>query len=55
MAAEFAMITHKQEQRFMYLVKRLKAAYDICCGSDGFTQEERDSIHILSGNTFHHL
>jgi len=46
MAAEFAMITHKQEQRFIYLVKRLKAAYDICCGSDGFTQEDRDHIHF---------
>ena len=46
MAAEFAMITDKQEKRFMYLVQRLKAAYDICCGSDGFSQDERDHIHF---------
>jgi len=30
----------------MYLVQRLKAAYDICCGSDGFSQGERDHIHF---------
>ena len=46
MAAEFAMITDNQEKRFMYLVQRLKAAYDICCGSDGFSQGERDHIHF---------
>jgi type I restriction enzyme R subunit len=46
MAAEFAMLTDKQEKRFMYLVKRLKAAYDICCGSDAFSQDERDYIHF---------
>jgi len=46
MAAEFAMITDNQEKRFMYLVQRLKAAYDICCGSDWFSQEERDHIHF---------
>jgi len=45
-AAEFAMITDHQEKRFMYLVQRLKAAYDICCGSDGFSQGERDHIHF---------
>ncbi len=46
MAAEFAMLTDHQEKRFMYLVQRLKAAYDICCGSDGFSQEERDHVHF---------
>ena len=30
----------------MMLVKRLKAAYDICCGSDKLSQEERDLIHF---------
>ena len=30
----------------MYLVQRLKAAYDICCGSDGFNQTERDHVHF---------
>ena len=46
MAAEFVQITEKSEKRFMYLVKRLKAAYDICCGSDAFEQNERDYIHF---------
>jgi type I restriction enzyme R subunit len=46
MAAEFAQVTDKIEKRFMYLVQRLKAAYDICCGSDDLTQMERDYIHF---------
>jgi len=46
MAAEFVQATEKQEKQFMYLVKRMKAAYDICCNSDAFTQLERDSIHF---------
>jgi len=45
-AAEFAMLTDKQEKRFMYLVKRLKAAYDICCGSEELSQIERDHVHF---------
>lgn len=46
MAAEFIQVTDKIEKRFMYLVKRLKAAYDICCGSDSFIQSERDHMHF---------
>ena len=46
MAAEFVQITDKVEKHFMYLVQRLKAAYDICSGSDAFTQSERDHIHF---------
>jgi type I restriction enzyme, R subunit len=46
MAAEYAQVTDKTEKRFMALAKRLKAAYDICCGSDAFTQRERDHIHF---------
>jgi len=45
-AAEYAQITEQIEKRFMALVKRLKAAYDICCGSDAFAQIERDRIHF---------
>ncbi len=29
-------------------VKRLKAAYDICCGSEELTQENRDYIHFYT-------
>ena len=46
MAAEFVQLTHEIERRFMHLVKRLKASYDICCGTDVFSQEERDRIHF---------
>ena len=30
----------------MALVKRLKAAYDVCCGSEKLNQKERDLIHF---------
>jgi type I restriction enzyme R subunit len=46
MAAEFAQQTKESETRFMGLVKRLKAAYDICAGSENLTQSERDYTHF---------
>lgn len=46
MAAEFVQVTQELEKRFMYLVKRLKAAYDICSGSEAFSPEEKDRIHF---------
>ncbi len=46
MAAEFVQMTHELEKRFMFLVKRMKAAYDICVASEKFTQEERNRIHF---------
>ena len=39
-------ITEKQEKRFMALVQRLKAAYDICSGSDVLSEDERDQLHF---------
>jgi type I restriction enzyme R subunit len=45
-AAEFAQQTKDFETRFMGLVKRLKAAYDICAGSESLTQLERDCTHF---------
>ncbi len=45
-ATEFVQVTKKQETRFMNLVKRLKAAYDICAGSEKLTQQERDETHF---------
>ncbi|MGK0737667.1 type I restriction endonuclease subunit R [Yokenella regensburgei] len=45
-AAEFVMRTQKIERRFMGLVKRLKAAYDVCCGSEALSQAERDRVHF---------
>jgi type I restriction enzyme R subunit len=46
LAAEYVQTTKEQETRFMGLVKRLKAAYDICAGSEKLTQEERDHTHF---------
>jgi type I restriction enzyme R subunit len=45
-AAEFVLITDKQLKRFLALMKRLKAAYDVCCGSESISEKERDSIHF---------
>jgi type I restriction enzyme, R subunit len=45
-SAEFVMQSEKLEKRFMHLVERLKAAYDICVGSEKLIQTERDKIHF---------
>lgn len=45
-SAEFVLSVGKVEKRFMALVKRLKAAYDVCCGSEKLSQQERDFIHF---------
>ncbi|HBG69813.1 MAG: type I restriction endonuclease [Bacteroidetes bacterium GWF2_43_63] len=46
LAAEFVQQTKDFENRFMGFVKRLKAAYDICAGSEHLTQPERDYTHF---------
>ena len=46
LAAEHIQQTKELETRFMALVKRLKAAYDICAGSEQLTQSERDYAHF---------
>lgn len=46
LASEYVQLTKELETRFIYLVKRLKSAYDICCGSEAFTQREKDFIHF---------
>lgn len=46
LAAEFVQRTKEVETRFMGLVRRLKAAYDICTGSESLTQSERDYTHF---------
>ena len=46
LAAEHVQQTKENETRFMGLVKRLKAAYDICAGSEKLTQLERDYTHF---------
>jgi type I restriction enzyme R subunit len=44
--AEYVQLTKNIETRFMNIVKRLKAAYDICCGSNEFTGIQKDHIHF---------
>ena len=46
LGAEFVQKTKDIETRFMGLVKRLRAAYDICAGSEKLTQKERDYTHF---------
>jgi type I restriction enzyme, R subunit len=46
LAAEYVQLSKEFETRFMALVKRLKAAYDICAGSEQLTQLERDFTHF---------
>ena len=45
-AAEFVQLTQELEKRFMYIVKRLKSAYDICSGSGALSETQRDEIHF---------
>jgi type I restriction enzyme R subunit len=45
-AVEHVQISKDNEQRFKDLVKRLKAAYDICAGSEKLTQNHRDYTHF---------
>ncbi|MFG0287025.1 MAG: type I restriction endonuclease subunit R [Rhodopirellula sp. JB044] len=45
-ASEYVMLTDKIEKRFMALVQRMKAAYDICCGSEALGEAQRDQIHF---------
>ncbi|SQD77931.1 type I restriction endonuclease subunit R [Moritella yayanosii] len=45
-AAEFALRTEKLQKRFMDLVKCLKAAYDVCCGSEKINEQARNYIHF---------
>jgi type I restriction enzyme R subunit len=44
-ASEFVMQEEQKEKRFMDIVKRLKASYDICSGSVKIKQLERDQVH----------
>uniref|UniRef100_UPI00404B0299 type I restriction endonuclease subunit R n=1 Tax=Flavobacterium sp. TaxID=239 RepID=UPI00404B0299 len=45
--AEFVQTTKEIETRFMNIVKRLKAAFDICSGSELISQEEKDKIYFF--------
>jgi type I restriction enzyme R subunit len=45
--AEFVQTTKEIENRFMNIVKRLKAAFDICSGSELISQDEKDRIYFF--------
>jgi len=45
-AAEFAQLTEELEKRFMFLTKRMKASYDLCCHSEKLSNSERDHVHF---------
>ncbi len=45
-AANFVLETESKKKRFMDMVKRLKSAYDICCGNEALDMEEKDHIHF---------
>jgi len=45
-ASEFVQKTKEFEYRFMSLVKKLKLAYDICCGSEELSQSDKDHVHF---------
>jgi type I restriction enzyme R subunit len=53
LAAEYVQQTKEFETRFMGLVKRLKAAYDICAGSEQLTQVRKRLHPFLFGSSFH--
>ena len=44
-ASEYVLATEEKKKRFMDMVKRLKSAYDICCGSEELTEEQKDYVH----------
>jgi len=45
-AAEYIQLTDDMEKRFVSLVKKLRSAYDLCCGNDAISEKERDYIHF---------
>lgn len=44
--AEFVQLTKEIETRFMNIVKRLKASFDICSGSELLSEVEKDKIYF---------
>ena len=43
---EYVQNTGVSQERFKGYVRRLKSAYDICCGSEAFSDHERDLVHF---------
>ena len=45
-SSEHIQLSKKNENNFMNLVKKLKASYDVCGGSDEINQNERDKFYF---------
>lgn len=46
LAVEHVQKSKELEHRFLKLVQRMKAAYDVCCGSEDLDENTRDWIHF---------
>ncbi|WHF51306.1 HsdR family type I site-specific deoxyribonuclease [Chryseobacterium gotjawalense] len=45
-ASELVLLTEKSEKFFVDVTKKLKAAYNLTCGSEIFNEKETDEIHF---------
>lgn len=45
-SVEFIQNTYDIENRFISITKKLRSAYNLCCGSEKITQTERDYTHF---------
>lgn len=45
-ASEYAQLTEEIEKRFMKIVKKLRAAYNLCTSHEDISEPERDRIHF---------
>jgi type I restriction enzyme R subunit len=45
-ASELVLLTEKSEKFFVDVTKKLKAAFNLTCGSEIFTEKETDEIHF---------
>jgi type I restriction enzyme R subunit len=45
-AVEYVQNTKEIEKRFSLMIRRLRSAYNLCCGSEKISPQERDIIHF---------
>ena len=45
-AVEYVQLTEEMETRFMAAVRKMKQSYNLCSGSDSFTDQEIERIHF---------
>jgi type I restriction enzyme R subunit len=46
LAVEYVQQTNEIEKRFVAIVKKLKASYDLSCSSEAITQEQRNQVYF---------